>query len=90
MDYGDDVMEGKHRGMRVGLNVCGAEGDRALAYKGVRAEAAGKNCRVCFMEANLRTVYMRGEDGGIHQVPQVMETRTWPHTGKDRVRMKEK
>ena len=57
--------------MGVGLGGCGAGGDRALADKIVHAEVAGKNCGVCHREDNLRTMYRRGEDGGIQQVTQV-------------------
>ena len=36
-----------------------------LDDKGVCEEAKGNNCGVCLREADLRTTYRCGEDGGI-------------------------
>ena len=80
-DCRDDGVEGRCRGMGVGLSGRGAGGDRDLADEGVRAEASGNNCGVIYREENLRDVYRGGEDVGIKQVPQVVVPRTRPHTG---------
>ena len=69
--------------MVVGLGGSGNEGNMDLKNKGVFAEVAGKNCVVCCRDASLQTVYMSGEDGGIQLVPQVVVSRTRPHTGGD-------
>ena len=42
-DFRYDIAEGRWKGVGVVLSGRGVEGDRALAEKGVRAEAAGKN-----------------------------------------------
>ena len=49
-DCRDDGVEGRCRGMGVGLGGRGAGGDRYLADEGVRAEASGKNCGVLYRE----------------------------------------
>ena len=49
----------------MGLGVRGTGSDSSMTNKGVRVEAADKNCRLCRREANIRAVYRRGEDGGI-------------------------
>ena len=43
--------------MEVGFSVHGFVGNRYLADKGVCEEAAGKNCGVCFREADIRSLY---------------------------------
>ena len=53
----------------MGLGGRGDGGDRDLANKGLRAEAAGKNCGVCRRESDIRYVYRCIEDGGIYHVP---------------------
>ena len=44
---------------------CDVVGNRDFFNKGVREEASGKNSGVCSREANIKTLYMRREDGGL-------------------------
>ena len=64
--------------MGVGLGVCGAGDDRALANEGVLVEAEGNNFAVDNREAYLQAVDCYGENGGIHQVPHMMGPITRP------------
>ena len=72
------------------LVIRGAGSDRDFADNGVHAKAEGKNCGVCRREAVLGTMYSRGEDGGIHQVPQVVVPRKRNHTCREGGRAKDK
>ena len=35
-----------------------------LSDKGVHEEKAGKNCRICSRDTNVKTLYRRSADGG--------------------------
>ena len=48
----------------MGLGGCESGSYRYLADKGVREEAAGKNCRVFIMDTNIKQLYRSREDGG--------------------------
>ena len=88
MVCGDDVAEERQRGMGLGLNECGAGGNRYLVNKVVCMEAIGKNGGLRHREAGLWAMYKGGEDGGIHKVPNVVGPRTWSHTGGEGGRVK--
>ena len=76
--------------MGVGLGGCRAGGNRPLANKGVHKDTAGKNCRVCCRDADLRNMYRQGEYGGIQYVDKVVGQIIQPNTGGEGGNTKEK
>ena len=61
----DDGVKGKQLGMGVGLVGCDARFIMNLDDKVVDEYSVSNNCGVCHREADMKTMYRRGEDGGI-------------------------